>query len=1518
MTYLLRGFSENMKPYEESIARNILALLHSSCPAESVSTRKELLVAIRHILATDFRNGFFSQIDSFLDENLLIGPSRLSPDALRPMAILTVADLVQHTKEILTYEQLSRVVFLFARNVHDSRLPASIHTSSVRLLASLADIFNNPDTKFHQVLVLIVLTVYDISQNTTFKEEKRTMLTRILRTFVYKIRNLRSYIRKVEAYEMSTRAKEQECFESISGNGCIMEDLSELIGSPEYLAREDYVAKKREFIYGGGESPVPTVEIATSSIFSISRQTGASALLSKTIINSGLSTQQDSIKDVKQLVKILLSGVKTVLTYITKCDESTEKNAERGSSTQRVNIRYTDEECDLMRKYVKWSLQCIQQLYFATARLAQVDCDGSASCEHLDAKKPTDTTSRSVNIQENEMDLKEMSVNLANSLSGTDANIIRKILGPNLDLLFKIAETNELFLSVLHQLFHTATGVSQVTWDIVLAYLICKLENLAHPPSSVSGNSTDILTNEPTSSDAPDMGKQSALMLRVIKIMCKSISFHPDNEKILRSRLSLFIKYCLILAHESRLSLNYIGVLRTMFRAVSDTKNEASYKEVASNLPVIYGALMMLLDRTEQNTLHNVILELILIIPSKLESLLPHLPFLLRICCRAIRRVGGDKNDISILPGLALRTLDYWIENWSIDYVYPILEGQPGLLTEMMSGICLHLKPAPYPHGSVAVRVLGKLGGRNKHFLREIYPAYADYSAASERTIASFIESHSGEYIESLLCARVEEETNPGKAHINISLDISARGACKVLEHLPPLPTFENEVVSLSLEHSKLKEKSYLLKSSEEINLSLKQSIEAILGNPGDFRTEEPLCSTATDNFATRSAERYAKECDFVVEHVALNRKKDAYQIVSRSLNQIMNKYQPGAAETIEQEAQLSLIGDSLFALVCSATDNHLRCESEAYLEEFCHFSSHLCKGDCRNSCPKLWGVVNSVIVKAAGDVRPTLCKAGMWLLCTWINSLAVVYRVESETDKLIPLCCENCVALSDIMDKACATVHEVKLPLRYACLRIVHALISLLYEGWCANKTVLIFESVFVMIRGANAESHILVLEDMLPVLTSLVTSFDNNTAELLVTLLLKHVFGTEVMERFCAKVLCREIEKLYKGDLNTLYKAAGDSIPLGIASEPLENVAHNTMMGFLSGLSFIFRLQSSSIDISSNILSFASEIIKETTKCGVPLKRSPRVPSPIASRIGKIVSSSGVYRSINNEDFVDLTSMHFPLGLPPTVELRLHVINFLHGLHEHSDILLSDEHSAFRRQCMALLFNSLTISWEEIIVRSHTAISSIEACFRKKYPDAKSDTFLPKDILQECLTPLFRTVSDYKRLGIAVVKGLGCMLQIVTNKFYSEFVQTFMRHLKYWTDPDRIMGSQIWAAGEEQFIAAGMMDLFHLLPWEMSGEASRNAPESSTSIPAGSTVLNRFVSEFAAITVELERVRHKYRFPVVVDSPYLIPFAKFISRFASEAAQVLLDPFVLCKTEVHCCFLHHLLMLCRYVIYS
>ena len=82
VTYLLRGFSEAILPHQQAISQSIVDLL-KSCP-DNVATRKELLVATRHVLsAPDFRRGFYAHIDALLDEKVLVGGGRACYDSLR-------------------------------------------------------------------------------------------------------------------------------------------------------------------------------------------------------------------------------------------------------------------------------------------------------------------------------------------------------------------------------------------------------------------------------------------------------------------------------------------------------------------------------------------------------------------------------------------------------------------------------------------------------------------------------------------------------------------------------------------------------------------------------------------------------------------------------------------------------------------------------------------------------------------------------------------------------------------------------------------------------------------------------------------------------------------------------------------------------------------------------------------------------------------------------------------------------------------------------------------------------------------------------------------------------------------------------------------------------------------------------------------------------------------------------------------------------------------------------------------
>jgi transformation/transcription domain-associated protein len=79
---MMRSFPDSFRQYQQEIPLAVITLLRN-CPSEHANLRKELLIATRHILITDFRNGFIPYIDTLLEESVLIGNGRTCWDTLR-------------------------------------------------------------------------------------------------------------------------------------------------------------------------------------------------------------------------------------------------------------------------------------------------------------------------------------------------------------------------------------------------------------------------------------------------------------------------------------------------------------------------------------------------------------------------------------------------------------------------------------------------------------------------------------------------------------------------------------------------------------------------------------------------------------------------------------------------------------------------------------------------------------------------------------------------------------------------------------------------------------------------------------------------------------------------------------------------------------------------------------------------------------------------------------------------------------------------------------------------------------------------------------------------------------------------------------------------------------------------------------------------------------------------------------------------------------------------------------------
>ncbi len=765
LTYLLRSFKDILIKYEQVIADSVINLM-KCCPQDAIATRKELLVATRHILVTDFKKGFNGKIEGLLDESVLLGSGPEASDMLRPLAFSTLADLIHHVRQTLTLQQLATIVDMFCRNIHDCTLLITIQTTSIRLLLNLVDqIFHAPDRDIRI---------------------QKYLLIRIIIALVYKFKSLKRYIPRVQ--EADNIRKEKKKRQEL-GSAPILEGFLKVLKDSKEATKEradsssevrpppassssapsstnenrDVPANGDDSDVAGGDHQPPP-----SSSHPISSEVGNCAMKEFMIPNGtilepwnppGAPRKQtlggpemvlDSIKDLKSLVKTMIMGLKTV----TWCCNNFNRPMSGVGQTEQEEHKHLqpafimpEVERDLVSKAFRWALQC---LLISLKSSDDVPFDG-----------------------------KDVLDNFAGAFTVLESYNFRMIVGPHIPLLFEIMQSNPILINIPQYLLaNLNTGATMV--DILLCFLvqqmddltgydpagrryvevmndlhgrkvgmgttICDVSSSAAPVDNKSGCSAtaeagigvpnaataaaatttaattttlpttteiaDATCGEGSSSEEKARADQRALiLLRLFKVVFGSVALFQDNETVLRPHLRTLILSCLRYITRVSNPIHYLNLLRTLFRSISGGKFEHSYKEILPLLPLLLTELSELQKRSTDPVIRNLLIELCLTAPARLASLLPYLPLMMRLIVQALTCQSD-------LEGLALRTLDFWVENLNPIYLYRMMSHDPQVLVDVMSALCNNLRPTPFPYGMITLRLLGKIGGRCRHFLR--------------------------------------------------------------------------------------------------------------------------------------------------------------------------------------------------------------------------------------------------------------------------------------------------------------------------------------------------------------------------------------------------------------------------------------------------------------------------------------------------------------------------------------------------------------------------------------------------------------------------------------------------------------------------------------------------------------------------------------------------------------------------------------------------------------------------------
>ena len=98
--------------------------------------------------------------------------------------------------------------------------------------------------------------------------------------------------------------------------------------------------------------------------------------------------------------------------------------------------------------------------------------------------------------------------------------------------------------------------------------------------------------------------------------------------------------------------------------------------------------------------------ELALTIPLRHTHIIAFLPQLVQPLLHALE-------SSSELAVVGLRLMDSMVEQFNAEFLDAMMEP---VRSDVLLALWRHVKPLPYAHGALALKVLGKLGGRNRDF----------------------------------------------------------------------------------------------------------------------------------------------------------------------------------------------------------------------------------------------------------------------------------------------------------------------------------------------------------------------------------------------------------------------------------------------------------------------------------------------------------------------------------------------------------------------------------------------------------------------------------------------------------------------------------------------------------------------------------------------------------------------------------------------------------------------------------
>ncbi|WVZ66880.1 hypothetical protein U9M48_016041 [Paspalum notatum var. saurae] len=1210
LSYLLKSNADYIKSYEESICKSIVNLL-VTCPPDS-----ELLVGLKQVLNTEYKRGLFPLIDTLLDERVLIGTGRVCIETLRPLAYTLLAELVHYVREDISLPQLSRIIYLFSRNMHDSSLTLIIHTTSARLMLNLVE------------------PIYQKGVDQQSMDEARVLLGRILDAFVGKFRTLKRTI-------------------------------------PQLL-EEGEEGKEQPNLRMKLEVPLQTVLNLQPPV-----------------------EYTKEINDYKSLIKTLAVGMKTIIWSITHAHWPRPQQQNQQSS----NL----------------SVPPFRGLREDEVRKASGVLKSGVHCLAIFKEKDDD---------------REILQSFSQMLAIMEARDIMDMFSFCMPDLFDCMITNNQLLHIFSTLLQAPKVLRPFT-DVLINFLVSsKLETLKQPDSPAA-----------------------KLVLQLFRFLFIAAAKAPEScERTLQPHVPVIMEVCMKSATEVEKPLGYMHLLRNMFRALNSAKFDSLMRDLIPSLQPCLNMLLSMLDGPIGEDMRDLILELCLILPARLSSLLPHIPRLMKPLVLALK--GSDD-----LVSLALRTLEFWIDSLNPDFLEPSMAN---LMSEVILALWSHLRPPPYTWGTKSLELLGKLGGRNRRFLRE--PLALECKENPEhglRLVLTFepatpflvpLDRCIHQAVGAVMQGSGMEAYYRKQAlqFIRVCLD----SLLNLRENVPGegvSPGVLGALLISSLDPSRRHNDASDMKG----DLGVKTKTQ-LLAEKSVFRTllVAIIAANADTNLHDEKDDYVVKICQHFAMLFHVDSPSSSHsgfmQPIGSSLASSSSMGSRSRSNTSSNLRELDplIFLDALVEVLSGENRQHAKAALSA-LNTFAEMLIFLAR---MKHTGMLRGAPSTPMLVSSPSLNP-------------VYSPPPSVRV-AVFEELLPRllhCCYSSTWQSQMGGVMGLGALVGKVSVDILCIfqvRVVRGLIFVLKRlPVHANKeqeeTNHVLTQVLRVVNNADEANSEPRRQSFQGVVEYLAQELFNPNASMVVR---KNV-------QACLSLLASRTGSEISELLEPLY------LPLlqPLISRPLRSKNIEQQVGTVTALNFCLALRPPLLKLSPELVNFLQE----------------------ALQIAEADETVWVTRMMNAK--VVLTWN----------KLRTACIELLCTAMAWGD-LKAQNHSELRAKIISMFFKSLTCRTTEIVNVAKEGLRQVVQQQR-----------MPKDLLQSSLRPILVNLANTKSLTMPLLQGLARLLELLSNWFNVTLGAKLLDHLKKWLEPEKLAQTQkSWKTGDEPKIAAAMIELFHLLP--------------------------------------------------------------------------------------------------------